>query len=51
MTKDKIMQAVGRLRKFGRNQKLKIFLSEDILYQINGLNETKNVSQKTKLIL
>jgi hypothetical protein len=34
MTKDKIMQAVGRLRKFGRNQKLKIFASVDIYNKI-----------------
>jgi hypothetical protein len=37
MTKDKFMQAVGRLRKFSGNQKLKIFASVDIYKKINGI--------------
>ena len=36
MTKDSMMQAVGRLRKFGRNQKIMILSTE---YSFNKINE------------
>ena len=45
MTKDKLMQAVGRLRKFGRNQKLKIFINEEIEGKICFKNENILISR------
>ena len=38
MNKDKMMQAVGRLRKFGRNQKIYIFGTSEVLNSIEGIN-------------
>ncbi len=35
MTKDKMMQAVGRLRKFGRNQKIFILGTKEIFNSID----------------
>ena len=34
LTKDSLMQAIGRLRKIGRSQKVKIFLIEEIKKKI-----------------
>jgi hypothetical protein len=36
MTKDKLMQAVGRLRKFGRNQKIHIIGTDEVFSSIKG---------------
>lgn len=38
MTKDKLMQAVGRLRKFGRNQKIHIIGTDEIYSSIRGFD-------------
>jgi len=49
MTKDKLMQAVGRLRKFGRNQKIIIFGTSDNLIKIEDLN-INNQTTETQII-
>jgi hypothetical protein len=52
MTKDKLMQAVGRLRKFGRNQKIQIIGTDEIFSSIIGLNLVEQTpKQKTIKIL
>lgn len=38
MTKDNFMQAVGRLRKFGRNQKIFILSTHENYNKIKGFN-------------
>ena len=48
MTKDKLMQAVGRLRKFGRKQKIYILSSLEILTNINGLLKVGKNNKKAK---
>ncbi len=35
MNKDKLMQAAGRLRKLGRNQKLILMASKEVLHEIS----------------
>ena len=39
MNKDKMMQAVGRFRKFGRNQQIYILGTTEVLEGIEGLNK------------
>ena len=34
LTKDSLMQAIGRLRKFGRNQKIIFVISQEIKYKL-----------------
>lgn len=38
MTKDKMMQAVGRLRKFGRNQQIYMLSTKEIYDSIDNFN-------------
>jgi hypothetical protein len=40
MTKDKLMQAVGRMRKIGNNQKLYILGTDEIFSSIKNFNLT-----------
>ena len=35
LTKDNLMQAVGRLRKLGRNQKIVVILTEEVKMKIS----------------
>jgi hypothetical protein len=50
MAKDKLMQAVGRLRKFGRNQKIYILGSLEILTNVKGLLAVDKKNKRTKTI-
>ena len=53
LTKDSLMQAVGRLRKIGRNQKVIIAITKEIERKLQnfGFKETLNVHEKVKIIL
>ena len=54
LTKDSLMQAVGRLRKIGRNQKVLILLTEEIKKKLNSafeFEEGQKLPEKIKKIL
>ena len=54
LTKDSLMQAVGRLRKLGRNQKLLIVLTKEVklkIEQMYGFEENWPSKEKVKAIL
>ena len=54
LTKDSIMQAVGRMRKLGRNQKLVIILTEEVKMKIREMyrfEEKWSCEEKVKAIL
>ena len=46
MGKDKLMQAVGRLRKFGRNQKIHVLGTNEIYSKINGFTFNGKTAQQ-----
>jgi hypothetical protein len=48
MTKDKFMQAAGRLRKLGRNQKLIIMATHEIFSSLPEFKKAKNIEKKIK---
>lgn len=39
LAKDDFMQATGRLRKFGRNQKMMCIMTDEVKIQISNCNE------------
>lgn len=45
MTKDRLMQAVGRLRKFGRNQQIYLLSSLENFSKIEGLDLKNSIAQ------
>lgn len=52
MMKDKLMQAVGRLRKFGRNQSICILSTEENFNKIDNFDLKKSsVRNKTSAII
>lgn len=54
ITKDSLMQAVGRLRKIGRKQKVIIIITSEIMKQIEKdqpFNEKMSCTEKVKSIL
>lgn len=46
MTKDKFMQAAGRLRKLGRNQRLKIMATTEIFSSLPSFQAISDIKQK-----
>ena len=54
LTKDSLMQAIGRLRKLGRNQKLFIILTEEVKRKIKEMydfDQTWPSQKKAKAVL
>jgi hypothetical protein len=53
LTKDSLMQAIGRLRKLGRDQKLFIVLNEEVKRKIQnmyGFKDNWSIKEKTKAV-
>ena len=54
LSKDSLMQAVGRLRKIGRNQKVLILVTEEVKKKLSssfGFREEMKLGEKVKVIL
>ena len=51
MTKDKLMQAAGRLRQFGRDQRIVICSTEEIISSIRNYKQNMNVEEKAETII
>lgn len=51
MTKDKMMQAVGRLRKFGRNQKIYILATKEVFNTVNNFEYGESTEKNTLKII
>lgn len=51
MTKDKLMQAVGRLRKFGRNQEIYIMGTSEVFEKIDKAKEGSGIRGRVEKVI